>query len=414
MIRIGIVGCGRILAAHLRGYRLLREAGIGDFQITALCARNENDALGYVKRGEGPEQRRAVSDIEGDPLSIEDEYLSDFQKDIDVRIYTDYKRMIADGPIDAVNDFTTHGLHHLVAKETFSHGKHLMTQKPLAATIRAARQMCDQAEKSGVTFGVFENARNRPSTRYTKWAFDKGPCGDIQFLMNGNVGTFWAPDRIVAQTPWRHKLIEGGGISLDIGVHLFDMIRHIAGEIVAVSATTSVLEKTRYTRDPNGEVTASVECDADDLFIGTFETEAGATGSLITSWGGHGTSTVIGKGPVYYGSKGRVTGNKVNLDDGAEHSLENLYQDHCGKEQIERDFPHGLTSDFALAQNDWLEAIRHGQQPETDGREGLLDLACAYAMVESNLAKRTIEVTEVLSGDIREYQKPIDTHFGLE
>ena len=38
MIRIGIVGCGRILAAHLEGYKILREAGFDGFEITALCA----------------------------------------------------------------------------------------------------------------------------------------------------------------------------------------------------------------------------------------------------------------------------------------------------------------------------------------------------------------------------------------
>ena len=39
MIRIAIVGCGRILNAHLQGFKALREAGIDNFRITALVSR---------------------------------------------------------------------------------------------------------------------------------------------------------------------------------------------------------------------------------------------------------------------------------------------------------------------------------------------------------------------------------------
>ena len=415
MIRIGIIGCGRILAAHIEGYRILREAGVDNFEITALCSRKAEDAQSYVKRGEGPPQRKPVSDIPEDPLAVGDQYLSDFQPDTEVEVFTDFRDLIAYDRVDAINDFTIHSLHHQIAEFAFAAGKHVLSQKPLAVTMEGARRMCGQAEAAGVTFGVFENLRFDQGVRHQHWAFsDDGPAGELQIAVMGNIGTWWAPDLIVAETPWRHELVQGGGMALDLGPHFFDMIRYIGGgEIVSVTAQTQVVEPTRYLlRD--GERVDPVSCDADDTFYAHFELESGAAGTMFGSWGGHGTKTVLGDGPVFYGSKGRVTGDRIQLDGQEEQSLASLYEANASAEMKERHFPLGLTNDFALSQLDWIRAIEGGAQPECSGAEGLRDLACAYAVVESDLAGREVSVAEVESGELREYQKPIDAKFGLE
>ncbi len=414
MTRIGIVGCGRILAAHLRGYRLLREAGYDDFQITALCARKEDDARSYVKRGDGPPQRPAVSDIPGDPLAVADEYLSDFQPEVEVSIHTDYEDMIANGAIDAVNDFTLHSLHHRIAGCAFAHGKDLLSQKPLGVTVEAARRMCDEAEARELVLGVFENARNRPVTRHWKWLFDSGVGGALQMVLFGVIGAWWAPDRIVAETPWRHRLDEGGGLSLDMGVHQFDIVRHLAGEIKSVTGRTAIVEPRRITADANGRIVKEIDCDADDTFFASFETESGVTGDLHASWCGHGEPTKIGQGFVFYGGKCRVTGDDVTFDNKPVESLAALYENQADDATRNRDFPFGLADGFALNQYDWLRAVAQRREPETSGREGLRDLAAAYAIVESAKAGRTVEVEEVLSGALRDYQRPIDQKFGLD
>jgi predicted dehydrogenase len=117
---------------------------------------------------------------------------------------------------------------------------------------------------------------------------------------------------------------------------------------------------------------------------------------------------------VFYGTKGKVTGDTLHLDDEEPQSLSALYRKEAATGLQEHHFPLGLTNDFALAQLDWLRAVEQGTQPECSGAEGLHDLACAYALVESNLAGREVTLAEIESGALRSYQTPIDQRFGLD
>ena len=413
MIRIGIVGCGRIMAAHLRAYRLLREAGVDDFRITALCSLPIDEARMYARRGEGPPQRPAVSDFPDDPLAVADEYVSDFQDDVEVQVYDDFRRMIAEAPIDAVNDFTNLAMHHQVAAAALEHGKDLLTEKPMAVSVQAARQMCEVAEEKNLIIGVFQSGRFMARTRHLRWLFETGRCGQLQMALVGSIAARWAPDSIVADTPWRHRRDEAGGVALDVGVHRFDMLRYLSGEITSIQASTAIVEPVRVTRDCHGNVTQQMECDAEDTVFAAFETEQGTTGNLIVSWAGCGGPTLLGSGDVFYGSAARVSGDEVTFADGSTASLSQLYEEECDPVRKEKDFPLGLDNPFALTHYDWLDAVRHRRPPETSGREGLVDLACAYAVLESAQTGKRIDVADVASGALRECQRPIDDRYGI-
>ncbi len=420
MVRIGIVGCGRILNAHLQGYRLLREAGIDDFRITALCARKEDDALMFRKRGEGPTPRAAVLAPEtGDPLAAPHIYLDEFQPDTDVAVFTDYREMIAAGVVDAVNDFTTLSMHHQIGAAAFDAGLHLLVQKPLAISVAAGRLLVERAKAEGLTLGLFENVRQSAGTRAAAWAIRQGLIGDLQLALLGGIGGLWSPDKIVGETPWRHRKLEGaGGGAIDIGVHVMHMIRYICGEVAAVSGTVRTFEPTRYLY---GDPTAGLEVEAnvDDTYLATVTCEGGALAQLMWSWGGHGEETAIPGAPVFYGSEGCIKGGEIISDSGSRSNLQDTFWAEADPALLDVQFPKvgpsetRLTDPFAIQQYDWLDAIARGGQPETDGEEGLRDLAAAFGMIESSQLERTVTLAELLSGEVKGYQQEIDDHFGL-
>jgi predicted dehydrogenase len=415
MIRIAIVGCGRILNAHLQGYKRLREIGLDNFRITALVARREADARMFLKRGEGPPPRPPVLPPEsGDPLAAPHTYLSDFQDDVEVGVFTDYRDMLDQAGVDAVNDFTTLSLHHQVGEAALNSGKHLLTQKPLAISVAAGRRLVDLAQARRLTLGTFENVRQGRFTRAAGWAVRQGLIGEPQMALVGSLGGFWSPDRVVADTPWRHyKLEGGGGGSIDIGVHQFHLLRYVFGEVAWVSAVARTFEPVRYRRDDTGQVIETVKVEVDDTYLAVAGFDNEAVAQLLWSWAGRAEALTIPDAPAFYGSQGAIKGGQLIDQHGRQEPLLNYFEANLAPAEREQFFPLGLTDPYAIQQLDWLQAIEQGRDPETSGREGLHDLACAFAMLESAALERRVTLAEVLSGAAAAYQADINAHYNL-
>jgi 1,5-anhydro-D-fructose reductase (1,5-anhydro-D-mannitol-forming) len=410
-IRVGIIGAGRIVPAHLRGYAALRAASFDDVRITAICSRDPARAQSFV-RGGGPSASAEVNGPASDPLFAPSIAVADFQDDVEARVFTDVREMLDAGVVDAVDITTEVNLHHTQALMCLEAGVHAMVQKPFAISVRAARRMVETAQQRGLALVVCENARfNRP-VRIAKWLIDRGDLGTPQMAAATSIGTMWSPDKFVGNSAWRHrKSIGAGGASLDIGPHIFHRLRMLCGEVESVAAFARVFEPTRYLRDADGNVVDTVACDADDAFMAVASFESGAIAQLSFAFAGHG-EPLSTPGPILYGSRGCIKGETLMLDGEAPTTLDAYFSRH-GAADAERLFPLGLSDAFSLLLRDWLSAIRDGHTPETGGEEGLRDLAASFAIVEASQAGRSVTLDEVLSGAVDGYQRDLDEEYGL-
>ncbi len=410
MLKVGLIGCGRIMPAHLHGYRSLVKNGI-DVRVKALCARKVEDAKRFRRRGEGAPPRKAVGPP-GDSLALPHIYVYDFQTDIDVEVYDDYGEMLRKADIDAVEVYTSVFSHHYIALASINSGKHVLVEKPLALTVKAARKMVEAADKFGLVLGVAENTRYYPDIRMSKWVIDQGFIGDVQIVLSGIMGGYWSPDKIVAETSWRHKkLFAGGGATVDMGVHVFHILRYLCGEIDEVSSLVETLEKERFTRDDFGRITERTPSDVDDTFLSLLRFRNKAIGQVFFSWAGHGEPLSIHR--TIYGTRGCIKGNAVIFDDGTKTEVEELFEKKASSENKESFFPHGIKDPMALETLEFLRAIKEKREMETSGREGLRDLAASYALIESSLLRKCVKVDDVESGNIRSYEEEINKHYGI-
>lgn len=90
---------------------------------------------------------------------------------------TDYRRLLEDERIQAVDLVLPHHLHYKIAREFLEAGKHVLIEKPMTVGAADARELVALAADKGLKFTVNENTRFVPAYQATLDAVTGGEVG---------------------------------------------------------------------------------------------------------------------------------------------------------------------------------------------------------------------------------------------
>ena len=247
-IGVGLLGPGGIGRAHAHAYRLLPlvfTAGAAQARLVRVCGRNKARAEETAARF-GFE---AASDR--------------------------WEELIDDPAVELVDNCAPNSAHAAPCLAALRAGKHVFCEKPLGRSGAEARTLRDAATAAGTVHMVGFNYRFLPAIQLARRLIDEGRLGRIYHYR----GRFADASFLDPAAPFTwHQDAEAAGSNalLDLGSHLIDTARYLAGEPAAV--TGAVATFTRERLDPTTGRLRRVE--TDDAFEATLEFADGALGSV--------------------------------------------------------------------------------------------------------------------------------------
>lgn len=260
-VRIGIIGCGKITErASLPNIKNYPRA-----KVVCLCD---------IETEKAREKKKAFG-LEG------------------AEVTGDWKKLVARKDLDAVFVNTPNYLHEEMTVGAARNKKHVLVEKPITISARAADNMIRAAKKAGVSLMVEQTQRFDPIHQAAKKFIDSGKLGRIS-MIRGRIGhagpEYWSEGK----AHWFYdRKKSGGGAMIDVGVHILDLIRWFSGKkITEVSANIRTVEKD-VPVDDNGSVLLRFEDGSMGHFEASWTTRPyevltftyGVNGKLLTAIG---------------------------------------------------------------------------------------------------------------------------------
>lgn len=229
IVKIAIVGCGRISGHHCRSII-------------------ETDGTELV----------AVCDLDIEKANV-------YREQFGAKAYDNYHQMLMENPeIDTVAIVTPSGMHYEHALDIISrYRKNIIVEKPTFMKPSQVKEVYSRAAEAGVqVFAVFQNRHNLAVKRVMQGL----AAGELGQLRSVAVRVRWCrPQRYYDLAPWRGTFAMDGGCLTNQGIHHIDLLRQLGGEVRRVCSVHRTL---------------GADIEVEDTAAATIEFASGVVGAL--------------------------------------------------------------------------------------------------------------------------------------
>lgn len=268
----------------------------------------------------------------------------------------DYEDCLANPKISAVYIATPPGEHEEFTVRAAEAGKHVLCEKPLAATVAQSARMVEACRRQGVLLMTAYRKYFEPAALYLKSLVSNGSLGRIDMihtsfseLFTPGVSPGWLLDPALA----------GGGPMMDLGVYCVNTSRWLAGEDPVEAVAQSWRHDTQRFKDVEEGVTFRLKFPS-GLVVQGSSTYGAAMSSFIFV---QGTKGWVSLSPAYpFEDARRVTGKIAGGS-------------------VDRRFK--ALDEFALEIDAFAFAIQKKKAVEPDGIQGHRDMIILQAIYES-------------------------------
>ncbi len=289
----------------------------------------------------------------------------------------DYRDALADPAVDAVSICLPHHLHAPVAIAAARARKHILVEKPLAATLDEADAMIAAAADAAVVLMVAENVRFAPVFLQVRDLIAEGVIGQPALVQLTREA--YLRHSFIEERPWfLNAHAAAGGMMMSGGVHDFEKLRMILGEIVDIHARRA---RQRF-----------MEMEGDDTSIASVRFASGAVGVLVESFLMKSQSTAAGAEVHTL----RIDGDLGSLWVPDEETIR-IFSERADYLVDGRGSEHTIhisaQDTFRLEIEHFIECLCSGQEPITSGRSQRRPLELVLAAYRSMTSGLPVNVT---------------------